>query len=98
MAGVIYGINLLLAALANMALHIYIQKAEGIENGEISSRVRKQGIIRRSVTIIFFVFGILASLSGMYYISIIFYLVPIVFNNIPGSLDLMERIFGFELT
>lgn len=80
-----------------MALHVYIQKAENIENGEISSRVKKQGIIRRIVTIVFFVFGIIASIVGMYYFSIILYLVPIVFNNIPGSLDLMERIFGFEL-
>lgn len=94
----IYGINLLLAALANIALQLYIQKSKNIENGEITSRLRKQGNIRRGVMIIFFVFGIIASLSGMYYISIIFYIVPIVFSNIPGSLDLMERIFGFELT
>ncbi len=98
LAGVIYGINLLLAALANIALQLYIQKSKNIENGEITSRLRKQGNIRRGVMIIFFVFGIIASLSGMYYISIIFYIVPIVFSNIPGSLDLMERIFGFELT
>jgi hypothetical protein len=96
-AGVIYGANILLAAMANMFLHMYIEKSESIENGELSSRMRKQSVIRRAIIVVFFIFGILASLGGMYYFSIGLYLVPVVFNNIPGSLNFMEKIFGFEL-
>lgn len=41
-AGVIYGLNLFLAAVVAHILYIYIQRSEHIENGEIDSRMKKQ--------------------------------------------------------
>lgn len=96
-AGIIYGTNLLLVAISNRILYAYIIKSKNIENGEMSSRMVKQGMIRRYITFVFFTLGIIASVGGMYYLSIILYCIPIVFNNIPSTLDLMEKIFGFEI-
>ncbi|MBC7498389.1 DUF1211 domain-containing protein [Candidatus Gracilibacteria bacterium] len=95
-AGVIYGINLLAAALCNGLLFSYIQKSSTIENGDVSSRVKKQGSIRRWITYIGFGLGIIASIQGMYYISIVLYCIPIVFNNIPGALDFTEEFLGLN--
>lgn len=53
-ATVLYGCNILLASIINLVLYIYIQKSENVENGEISSRMRKQGHIRQGITLIGF--------------------------------------------
>ena len=56
----------------------------------------KQGQIRSRISLISYVVGLALSfvhpvLGG------IFYLLPVIFNIIPGSLNLAERIFGFEI-
>jgi uncharacterized membrane protein len=83
LARVIYGVNLLASALCNSLLLWYIEKSDTIENGDMSSRMRKQGKIRRAIIYIFFIGGIVATFLGFHYTSIIFYCVPIAFNNIP---------------
>lgn len=96
-ATVLYGVNLLAASLINLILYVYIQKSANVENGEISSRMRKQGHIRQAITIIGFGIGILFALYGHYYTSIAMYLIPVVFNNIPGLLDRAEKILGIRI-
>jgi uncharacterized membrane protein len=92
----LYGINILAVYLVNFVLVEYIWRSDNIENGEITSRVRKQGKIRLYISISCTVLALLFSTfnSGL---AITFYIIPLIFSNIPGILNAIEKLFGFRI-
>jgi hypothetical protein len=62
----------------------------------LESRLVKQARVRTNLTTYSYILGIICSFVFIP-ASIFFYLFPLIFNIIPGTLDLAERIFGFEL-
>jgi uncharacterized membrane protein len=96
LAIVIFGLNTLAAYLAIFAIRNYAMKAPHIENGELSTRVIEQGNARIAANIIFTVLGVAAGFFSTW-LGILFLLLPVALNVIPGSLNWLEKIFGFEL-
>ena len=94
-AALIYGLNILAVMVmsATMVRYLYRHKELRLE---ISSRLVKQARIRTGLTEVSYVLGILFS---FFYIpaSIFFYLFPLIFNIIPGTLNFIEKVFKFEL-
>jgi uncharacterized membrane protein len=91
-----YGINILAVSIIASIVSLYIEKSPNIENHQVSNRVKKQGKIRRKLTVFSTFIGI--GFAFIYTpLSFIFYMLPIIFNIIPGMLNSMEKIFGFSL-
>jgi uncharacterized membrane protein len=94
-AALFYGLNILAVIVMAATMVRYIAKHQDVQN--VTSRVFKQARIRTTLTEVSYVLGIIFT---FFYIpaSIFFYLFPLLFNIIPGSLNLVEKIFKFELT
>jgi uncharacterized membrane protein len=95
-AALIYGLNILAVIIMSASMVRYLAKHKNLRN-DISTRIIKQARIRTSLTEVSYVLGILFS---FFFIpaSIFFYLFPLLFNIIPGTLNLVEKLFRFELT
>ncbi|MDB5237652.1 MAG: hypothetical protein JWL88_754 [Parcubacteria group bacterium] len=94
-AAIVYGLDILMVSIFAKLMYRHVQKNAEMQH-ELSSRFLKQAHIRMTITPVSYFIGILCA---PFFIpaSIFFYLFPIVFNLIPGSLDFVERLFGFEL-
>ncbi len=92
----LYGINILIIYLVMFTLVEYIWRSENIENGEIPKRVRKQGKIRLYISIVCTILGLICSMFS-YHAAIIFYIIPLIFSNVPGILNFIEKLFGLKI-
>jgi uncharacterized membrane protein len=93
-AALIYGINILIIIVLMRIMFAHVARHADLHN-EIPTRLAKQARFRASLTIVSYMLGIVCSFV---YIpaSIFFYVIPMLFNAIPGTLDLIERIFRFK--
>ncbi len=96
LAVAVYGVNVFLIGVLNVIIFNYALSSDEIDTTEVSSRLIKQAKIRQMVTPLFTLIGI-----GMAFVSIhtayVLFALPIIFNVVPGSLNALERLFGFEL-
>jgi len=94
-AAVIYGINILATVFILRIMIAYVRRQPN-HSHDVSSRIEKQSRIRATLTVDFYLIGIICT---FFYIpaSVFFYLFPMLFNIIPGTLTFFERIFGFEI-
>ncbi|KND50048.1 MAG: Integral membrane protein [Parcubacteria bacterium C7867-008] len=95
-AAIIYGFTILIVSLLAKAMFLHVLKRPELHH-ELSSRFLKQAHIRMTLTPVSYILGILCApffIGG----SIFFYVFPMLFNLIPGSIDVLERMFRFELT
>jgi uncharacterized membrane protein len=92
----LYGFNVLCIGLLNIAILQYALSSNEIDTTHINKRILHQAKIRSIVTPLCTVIGL-----GLAFVSIpaalAFFALPILFNIIPGTLNGLERIFGFEL-
>lgn len=92
----LYGLNVLLIGLLNISILSYAVKSRELDTSHIPKRILHQATIRGFVTPFCTLIGL-----GLTFVSLpaalIFYAIPILFNIIPGTLNVLERIFGFEL-
>ncbi len=93
-AVVVYGLNILAVVAMGLWMNIYIQGHETLGN-DVSKRMITQGRIRNTLTIVSYALGIVASFISPS-LSLALYLFPLIFNIIPGSLNLAERTLGLE--
>jgi uncharacterized membrane protein len=95
LAAVIYGVNIL-ACVALLRMMILVAQRTVTDQNTVSPRTMKQARIRANLTNGSYLLGIAAAFV---YIpaSVFFYIFPMVFNMIPGTLDFFERIFRFEI-
>ena len=95
-AAIVYGVNLFIVVLLTNAMVKYITKRPELYNRHLTRRIFNQASFRATLSLACYTLGILFTfLSGP--VSISFYAFPVVFNFIPGSLDLAEKIFRFKL-
>jgi uncharacterized membrane protein len=94
-AALVYGLNILAVIFISSLMTYRLRKHPELRF-EIPSRQAKQGRVRTRLTIYSYIIGVIFSFLFIP-ASIFFYLFPIIFNLIPGSLNLVEKIFGFEL-
>ncbi|MEO6536805.1 MAG: TMEM175 family protein [Candidatus Paceibacterota bacterium] len=94
-AALIYGLNILIIIVLMRIMFAHVSKRPELLN-DVSTRISKQARFRATLTIVSYILGIVCSFV---YIpaSIFFYVIPMLFNVIPGTLDLIERIFRFKL-
>ncbi len=92
----LYGINILSVYLVNLILVEYIWRSDNIENGDVPSRIRKQGKVRIYTSIICTILGLVCSLFSSQ-LAILFYVIPLIFSNVPGILNALEKLFGFRI-
>lgn len=96
LAAVIYGINIL-ASVSVLRVMIYLSQRDPGNVHTLSTRTIKQAKIRTTLTVASYVLGIVAAFVFIP-ASVFFYLFPLIFNLIPGSLNFFERVFGFEIS
>jgi uncharacterized membrane protein len=94
-AALIYGLNIIAVMAMSDTMVRYLAKHRDLR-AELSSRFISQVKMRTYLTEASYILGIL---STFFFIpaSVFFYLFPIIFNIIPGSLNLMEKVFRFQL-
>lgn len=92
----IYGLNVLAIGVANIVIISYAYRSKELDTSHVSRRLFKQATTRAYVTPIFTLLGMIAALVAPAF-ALILYAFPIIFNIIPGTLDALERLFGFEL-
>lgn len=95
-AAILYGLNIFCIVLISTGMGAYIRQTPELSHDDISTRVIRQGQFRSRVTLIFYAVGIAVTfvsppLAGLLYI------LPVIFNIIPGSINVMEKLFGFRL-
>lgn len=96
-AALIYGINLSCVVLISSIMASYIRNHPDLSSHqELSPRMLKQARFRASLSLVSYLAG-MVSIFIYPTISLFFYLFPVIFNIIPGSLNAAERIFRFSL-
>jgi uncharacterized membrane protein len=95
LAADIYGLNVLLISITNLFCLVYAIRSNEVETN-VSSRLLKQAKIRSYVTISTAFLGIVVAWVSVPF-SLVLFVLPLIFNILPGTLTLMERMFGFEL-
>lgn len=92
----IYGVNILVIGLINVAILRYALWSREIDTSHIPKRLLHQAKIRGMLTPLATLVG-LTLLPVSIPLALALYALPIVFNIVPGTLDFLERLFGFEL-
>jgi uncharacterized membrane protein len=90
-----YGVNVLaIGFVASTVLHYAIYSNE-IDTSHVTPRLLTQARIRSLLTVSSTLIGILCAFFSTP-LALFFFALPIVFNLIPGSLDLVEEIFNLS--
>lgn len=95
-AAILYGLNIFVIVFISRWMNAYIRARPALLNDDVSQRLIKQGQFRGGLTLVSYAIGI-----GFTFVrpelAAFFYVFPIIFNVIPGSLNLAEKLFGFRL-
>ncbi len=95
-AAVLYGLNIFAIVLISNSMSRYIRGSESLLHDDISPRLMKQARVRSQVSLISYAIGIMVTFIYAP-LAALFYLFPVIFNIIPGSLNLAEQVFGLNL-
>jgi uncharacterized membrane protein len=92
-AVIVYGVNILAVNFMVRLMFSHIRKHKELHH-EVASRFTSQALIRINLTSFSYLLGIACS---FFFIpaSVFFYLFPMLFNFIPGTLNSLETVFGF---
>jgi uncharacterized membrane protein len=95
-AEIIYGLNIFCAVFITSTMAAYIRNHPDLHNDDLSSRIIKQARVRSLVSLISYTLGLAATFLYAP-LALLFYILPVVFNILPGSLNMAERLFRFRL-
>ena len=90
---VLYGLNLLAVILLSWVMLSYISRTQNVDH--VSERTFKQARFRGFLSIASYLLGIISAFV-LPELSVFFFIFPVVFNIIPGTVDLVERLFGLK--
>lgn len=94
-AVIIYGLNILAVVCVSGLMMRYIRSHPELRNQNLSTRVIQQSKIRTGLSIGCYLLGLLVSLVSIP-AAIVLFLFPMLFNIIPGTLNLFEKILGLK--
>jgi uncharacterized membrane protein len=97
LATAVYGINLLLASLCSIAAFEYAVSSHEIDTDHNSKRLVNQARIRQRIIPLFALCGIIAGYFISVPLALLLFMAPVLFNIIPGTLDILEHSFGISL-
>lgn len=92
----IYGANVLLLGLMTSLIRYYALKTDEIDTSHISKRILHQAVIRSNITLVCTILGIVLAFIWIP-TALFMYAFPILFNIIPGTLNKLEKAFGFTI-
>ena len=96
-AAIIYGLNIFIIVALSARMVTYIKKHKGtLLNENISPRLVNQARFRSRVSLFCYLAGLIVSFVNVP-TSLFFYAFPVIFNIVPGTLDMAEKIFRFSL-
>ena len=95
LAAVWYGGNLLAVGLMANITFWYARRTHEVHNHDANPRSLKQASTRLKLTPVFAILGILASFASIE-AALVLFAFPTLFNAIPGTLDLTEKLFGLD--
>jgi uncharacterized membrane protein len=95
-AVLIFGLNTLIAYALIRIMNLYILNSFEIQNHKVELRIRRQASFRSAVNFVFTILGMLFAFVNTSF-AIFLFLIPVLFNFIPGLLNALEKLFGFEL-
>ncbi|HVM73716.1 MAG TPA: TMEM175 family protein [Candidatus Paceibacterota bacterium] len=95
LAADLYGLNILLISVANIIILRYAVQSHEIETN-VSPRLLRQARIRSGVTLSSATLGIVIAWIS-FPLALFLFVLPIIFNIVPGTLDSLEYLFGFSL-
>jgi uncharacterized membrane protein len=95
-AGIIYGVNLLCLMTLFAAMLNYVRLHPDLRSDELTERQFAQARFRGRLSFACYFVGI--AMTFVYIpVSVFLYIFPVIFNIIPGTLNLVERVFRFKL-
>jgi uncharacterized membrane protein len=96
-AAIIYGLNIFIIVAISSWMVTYMKKHKGeLLNENIPQRTVNQANFRSRLSLYCYTAGIVVSFISVP-VALIFFAFPIIFNIVPGSLNLAEKLFGFSL-
>ena len=96
-AGIVYGLNIFFIVLIADSMVSYLKKhPEELLHDDLTARLMNQASFRANLSLFSYVLGIALSFVSIP-LSLLLFAFPIIFNIIPGSLNMAERIFRFSL-
>ncbi len=95
-AAVLYGLNIFIVVLVSTWMSSYIRRMPEIAHEGIATRLVKQAQFRARVTLIFYALGVAITFVSPQ-LAAVCYVLPVLFNIIPGSVNFLENLFGFYL-
>jgi len=96
-AAILYGIDIFMIVLLAASMIGYLKRhPEEMLSDSVTQRLMNQATFRSNLSLFSYLIGLAASFVSVP-LALFFYAFPTIFNIIPGSLDLAERVFGFTL-
>jgi uncharacterized membrane protein len=95
-AAIVYGLNIFCIVFLSSSMVTYIKNHPDLFNEELSQRTLNQANFRSTLSLTSYAIGLACSFVFVP-LSLFFFLFPIIFNIIPGSLDFAEHVFRFSL-
>lgn len=92
----VYGANIIAMGLAQFLLFYYALHTDEVAMRDISSRTITQAKIRVMLTPSFALLAMIAAIFSAP-LAFFFFMFPVLFNLIPGSLDATERFLGIQI-
>lgn len=92
----VYGFNILAMGAAQYALFLYALRSKEVEMHDISSRTMTQAKIRALLTPSFALLAMIVAIVSEPF-AFFFFIFPVLFNLVPGTLDATERFFGITI-
>jgi uncharacterized membrane protein len=92
----LYGGHILLIGALQALIFSYAHRSEEIDTSHVPQRLLKQATLRTSITLVSTLIGMVFAFVSIP-AALFFFAFPICFNIIPGTLDALERAFGFRL-
>ena len=91
-----YGLNILAIAAVNVVLMAYALRTPEIRNERLPPKVARQGRFRLWLNVLFPGLGIVATWVSLP-LAIALFAFPVIFNIIPGTLTLTEKLLRIEI-
>jgi uncharacterized membrane protein len=95
-AALLYGVNIFIIVLISSFMSRHIRGSESLLHDDVTPRLMKQARFRSLVSLVSYAIGIVLTFVHPV-LAAFFYLFPVIFNIIPGTLNLAEKFFNFRL-
>ena len=95
-AAILYGLNIFAIVWISSFMSRYIRNSESLLHDDVTPRLMKQARFRSLLSLVSYAIGIMVTFIYAPFAAV-FYIFPVIFNILPGSLNFVEKLFKFRL-